>query len=381
MAEIEAGQRPAVMHVGSLTGTRDFTDVRDMMRAFYLAATLGEPGELYNLGSGEGRTIASALDMLLSLATCPIRVEQDPARLRPSDLPRLVCDASKFRALCDGNPRSRSRRPSAIFSRIGALAWRQASRRGQIVPGAPARHACSPGSPQTLHRNDRHRALSLLQRRGHENRAKPSARLCDRATLRPHHATGHEAWNLGLPRGAGCVAPGGQAMRVLITGITGMVGSHLAELLLDRGGVERYGTYRWRSRMDNIVHIQPRLHLVECDLVDAWSTQRAIEQVRPDRIFHLAAQSFVPMSWAAPSATLHTNIIGQTNLLEAVRKVGLDPLIHVAGSSEEYGLVLPHETPIKETNPLRPLSPYAVSKVGQEMLALSTTRATACASW
>jgi len=91
--------------------------------------------------------------------------------------------------------------------------------------------------------------------------------------------------------------------------------------------------------------------------------------VRPDYIFHLAAQSFVPTSWKAPAATLETNVIGQTHIFEAVRALKLDPVIQIACSSEEYGLVHPEETPIKETNPLRPLSPYAVSKVTQDYLA------------
>jgi len=94
-----------------------------------------------------------------------------------------------------------------------------------------------------------------------------------------------------------------------------------------------------------------------------------IGAVKPDRIFHLAAQSYVHASWGAPAETLHTNIIGEVNLLEAVRSAGIDPIIHIAGSSEEYGLVLPDELPVKETNPLRPLSPYGVSKATQEMIA------------
>jgi len=89
----------------------------------------------------------------------------------------------------------------------------------------------------------------------------------------------------------------------------------------------------------------------------------------PDAIFHLAAQSFVPSSWVSPLQTLTDNIAGQTNIFEAVRSLGLDPAIQIACSSEEYGLVLPHEVPIRETNPLRPLSPYAVSKVTQDFLA------------
>jgi len=157
-------------------------------------------------------------------------------------------------------------------------------------------------------------------------------------------------------------------MRVLITGITGFAGSHLADLCLSKTDVELYGMIRWRSRMENIEHIQDRIRLLECDLRDASSTRDVIEEVRPDRIFHLAAQSFVPTSWKAPSESLQTNIIGQLNIFEAVKKLGLDCRIQIACSSEEYGMVYPDEVPIKESNPLRPLSPYGVSKVGQDML-------------
>jgi GDP-4-dehydro-6-deoxy-D-mannose reductase len=112
-----------------------------------------------------------------------------------------------------------------------------------------------------------------------------------------------------------------------------------------------------------------KINLIECDLLDAFSTHKLIASVRPDRIFHLAAQSHVPASWNAPASTLQDNAIGQVNLFEAVRSVGIDPLLQIAGSSEEYGMVYPDEVPMKESNPLRPLSPYAVSKVTQEMLA------------
>ncbi len=158
-------------------------------------------------------------------------------------------------------------------------------------------------------------------------------------------------------------------MKALITGITGFAGSHLAEYLLaEHPGVEVFGTYRWRSRMDNIEHLRSRIKLLEADLRDYTSMHAALERSRPDFIFHLAAQSFVPSSWTAPNETLTTNISGQTNLLEAVRALKLDPVIQIACSSEQYGLVLPDEVPIKETNPLRPLSPYAVSKVAQDYL-------------
>jgi GDP-4-dehydro-6-deoxy-D-mannose reductase len=159
-------------------------------------------------------------------------------------------------------------------------------------------------------------------------------------------------------------------LRVLITGITGFAGSHLADYILaDHPDVELFGILRWRSRTENIESIQNRITLLECDLRDATSVKQLIAKVRADKIFHLAAQSFVPSSWNAPAESLSTNILGQLNIFEAIREVGIDPWVQIACSSEEYGLVLENELPIAETNPLRPLSPYAVSKVGQDYLA------------
>lgn len=157
--------------------------------------------------------------------------------------------------------------------------------------------------------------------------------------------------------------------KVLITGVTGFAGSHLVDYLLTRNDCEIHGIQRWRSRTENIEHLKPgQITLHECDLRDATSTFDTIDKVRPDWIFHLAAQSFVPTSWVAPTESLTTNILAQLNIFEAVRRLGLKTRIQLACSSEEYGMVYPDEVPIKETNPLRPLSPYAVSKVGQDML-------------
>ena len=156
--------------------------------------------------------------------------------------------------------------------------------------------------------------------------------------------------------------------RVLVTGVTGFVGSHLVDYMLSRGDCEIFGIQRWRSRTENIEHFMDRITLLECDLRDASSTRDTLESVRPDWVFHLAAQSFVPTSWMAPSESLTTNILGQVNLFEAIRRLGLACRIQLACSSEEYGMVFPDEVPIRETNPLRPLSPYAVSKVAQDML-------------
>lgn len=155
--------------------------------------------------------------------------------------------------------------------------------------------------------------------------------------------------------------------KTFITGITGFAGSHMAELLLKKG-YEVHGLCRWRSRTENIDHIKGKLNLIEGDLLDSHSLQEAMMNVRPDFIFHLAAQSFVPASWTSPAVTLEINVVGSCNLFEAVRAAQINPVIQIASSSEEYGLVKPNEVPIKETNPLRPLSPYGVSKIAMDYL-------------
>ena len=160
-------------------------------------------------------------------------------------------------------------------------------------------------------------------------------------------------------------------MKVLITGITGMVGSHLAEYILaEHPGVEVHGLVRWRSPLDNISHLASRVQLHLGELRDLNSLVNLLKKIRPDRIFHLAAQSYVPSSFEAPADTLHTNVIGTVNLLDAIRLADLDPRIHICSSSEVYGQVTLEEVPIRESNPFRPASPYAVSKVGEDMLAL-----------
>ena len=156
-------------------------------------------------------------------------------------------------------------------------------------------------------------------------------------------------------------------MRVLITGITGFVGSHLAEYALSQGA-EVFGSIRWRSKTENIEHLRSRITLIESDLRDLFSVQTLLEAADPDYVIHLAAQSFVAASWQTPAETLYTNTVSQINLLEAVRVRRKKPRFLVIGSSEEYGLVYEDELPVKETNPLRPLSPYAVSKVTQDLM-------------
>ncbi len=158
-------------------------------------------------------------------------------------------------------------------------------------------------------------------------------------------------------------------MKALITGVTGFAGSHLAELLLSRN-VEVFATIRPRSPLQNLTpEVIKSISLIECELRDNVAVRHTLAEVRPDNIFHLAAQSFVPTSWISPADTIENNIIGQLNIFEAAKDLNLlDTGIQIACSSEEYGLVYEDELPIKEDNPLRPLSPYAVSKVTQDMM-------------
>jgi len=157
-------------------------------------------------------------------------------------------------------------------------------------------------------------------------------------------------------------------MRALITGITGFAGSHLADHLL-AGGLEVFGTKRVRSPMENVAAITDRITLIDCELTDAAAVEAMLAQVKPDLVFHLAAQSFVQASWTYPGYTLFNNVGAQLNLLEGMRRHAPEARVQIAGSSEEYGGADEEDLPLREDSPLRPLSPYGVSKVAQDMLA------------
>lgn len=161
-------------------------------------------------------------------------------------------------------------------------------------------------------------------------------------------------------------------MNILVTGIEGFVGSHLAEYLLaSQPQASLHGTIRPKASMENIAHLGDRLKLHEIDITDNVSVYRLLETIRPEVIYHLAAQSYVRTSWESPQATLITNIIGQTNFLENLRLIRdskYDPIFLIPSSSEVYGKVAEKDLPVQESYPLQPLSPYAVSKIGQDLL-------------
>lgn len=158
---------------------------------------------------------------------------------------------------------------------------------------------------------------------------------------------------------------------VLITGINGSGGSYLAEFLLNNTQTNIYGTYRWHStgNFSNLNHVKNKITLYECDLTDLSSVIRTLNETRPDAIFHMASHANVNASFLTPLSVINNNVMATANLLEGIRLSKINPLIQICSTSEVYGQVDPNNVPIKENCPLRPASPYAVSKVTQDLLA------------
>jgi GDP-4-dehydro-6-deoxy-D-mannose reductase len=154
--------------------------------------------------------------------------------------------------------------------------------------------------------------------------------------------------------------------KCLITGCGGLIGSHLAEFLLETG-MSVYGTVHQDSR--NIDHLKDRLTIIKCDMLDKNGVESTVSDIKPDYVFHLAAQSLPRESWVDPEKTFRVNILGTLNLLESLRKLAIDSVIEVSGSSAEYGHINEDKLPIKETDKLQPSSPYGISKLAEDMLA------------
>lgn len=161
--------------------------------------------------------------------------------------------------------------------------------------------------------------------------------------------------------------------KALITGITGMVGSHMADFILEHTDWDIVGMCRWRSPLDNIQHLVPRINtqsrvqLRYGDLRDGTSIREVIREIRPAYVFHLAAQSFPKTSFTAPEDTLDTNVQGTFRVLEALREFSPDAKVHVCASSEVFGRVPKENLPINEECAFHPASPYAISKVGTDL--------------
>tara|TARA_R100001129_G_scaffold186527_1_gene178661 strand:- start:621 stop:1628 length:1008 start_codon:yes stop_codon:yes gene_type:complete len=159
-----------------------------------------------------------------------------------------------------------------------------------------------------------------------------------------------------------------------ITGITGMVGSHLADYLLENTDWQVVGLLRWNDRTDNIEHLMPMINskqkvsLEYGDINDLSSLLHVFAKVKPDYVFHLAAQSYPKTSFESPLETLDTNILGTAKVLDAIKKLEQDPVIHVCASSEVFGRVPKEFLPIHEDVTFHPASPYAISKVGTDLV-------------
>lgn len=159
--------------------------------------------------------------------------------------------------------------------------------------------------------------------------------------------------------------------KVIITGISGSGGSYLADYVVeDHPGVEVHGISRWHSTSSNknLKDIAEKISLHECDLNDLSSVVNTLREVKPDAIFHLASHANVRASFTTPLAVLNNNIMGTANLFEAIRIAGIEPIVQLCSTSEVYGQVDPKNVPIKEDCPINPSSPYAVSKVAQDLL-------------
>ena len=161
-------------------------------------------------------------------------------------------------------------------------------------------------------------------------------------------------------------------MKILITGITGFVGSHMADYILKNSDAEIHAIKRWMEDTTNIKHLidNPRVTLWSGDLLDYASIDRVMKLVKPNKIFHFAAQSFPESSFKNPVITLQTNVVGTTHLLESIKVNDIDPVVVSVSSSEVYGMPNKEtdDIPIKETNPIRAANPYSISKVGHDLM-------------
>jgi len=159
-------------------------------------------------------------------------------------------------------------------------------------------------------------------------------------------------------------------MKVLITGITGFVGSHMADMLVSEKSVEKViGIKRWHlSNLKNIKQIIEKVDLHDCDITDPISVDKLIKKTKPDVIIHCAAESFVSPSWDHPSRYMSVNYNGTLNFLESIKNFSPETKFHIPGSGEEYGEIYPDEIPITPETVLRPVNPYAVSKIAQDLI-------------
>jgi len=157
--------------------------------------------------------------------------------------------------------------------------------------------------------------------------------------------------------------------KVLVTGITGFVGSHLADMLLEKDECEVFGLKQWNlTRMRNVRHVIDKIIWYDCDVTDAIAVRNILKDIKPDKIYHLAAESAVAPSWNHPTHYMNVNYNGTVNLLDAMRELDINPRFLIPGSGEEYGDIKEEELPIDENTVLRPVNPYSVTKIAQDLI-------------
>lgn len=157
--------------------------------------------------------------------------------------------------------------------------------------------------------------------------------------------------------------------KILITGTEGFVGSHMADFLLEKGTYEVYGIKRWNnSRLRNIRHLLDKIEFIDCDITDQIAVRNLLRKIKPDKIYHFAAESAVAPSWDHPTHYMNVNYNGTVNFLDAMRELGINPRFLIPGSGEEYGEIQEEELPIDENTILRPVNPYSVTKIAQDLI-------------
>lgn len=157
--------------------------------------------------------------------------------------------------------------------------------------------------------------------------------------------------------------------KVLVTGTTGFVGSYMVDLLLEKGKYDVFGIKQWNlTSFRNVHHFKDKITWYDCDITDPISVRNLLREIRPDKIYHFAAESAVAPSWDHPNHYMDVNFKGTVNFFDAIKEIHINPRILIPGSGEEYGEIKEEELPINENTILRPVNPYSVTKIAQDLI-------------